>query len=113
MEERWAMMRGQSGAGGRESDPLHGLKVEALDEDAAQAATVEGGVRVTAVTRQSPAAEQDLQPGDIITEVNHTSVESPDQFQSLLREARLSKGILLQVHRAGQNTFKVLKPLQE
>ncbi|MBN8248158.1 MAG: trypsin-like peptidase domain-containing protein [Verrucomicrobia bacterium] len=109
MEERWAMMRGRGGSS-RESDPLHGLRVEPLDADAARASAVEGGVVVSGVAPESLAAEQEFQPGDIITEINHAPVESLSQFQSLLREARLSKGILFQVRRDGQDTFKVLKP---
>ncbi|MCW5559880.1 MAG: trypsin-like peptidase domain-containing protein, partial [Verrucomicrobiae bacterium] len=108
-QERVAMMRGRRGEN-RGNDPAYGLQVEALDADAAKAASVEGGVRVTAVAPESPGAEQELQPGDLITEVNHTSVESPAQFQSLLKEANLSKGILLQVRRNGEDLFKVLKP---
>jgi len=112
MEERWAIMRGgREGNHSRgENDSLYGLRVEALDEDAARDASVEGGVRVTAVVPKSLAAEQELQPGDLIIEVNHASVKSPAQFQSLLQEALLSKGILLQIRRDGEDLFKVLKP---
>lgn len=112
MEERVAMMRGRSGPD-RDADPMHGLRVGAPGEAEPPSATGDGGVVVTAVAPGSLAAEQDFQPGDVITEVNHTPVESVAQFQSLLQDARLSKGILFQIHREGRDTFKVLKPREK
>jgi len=108
MEERWAMMQGRRDA--READSLYGLEVKALDKETAREASVSGGVVVTSVAADSLSAGQEIWSGDIITEVNHTEVESPDQFRSLLQQANLSKGILLQLHRDGESTFKVLKP---
>ncbi|MBL9175425.1 MAG: trypsin-like peptidase domain-containing protein [Verrucomicrobiales bacterium] len=88
----------------------YGIHVDRLSPEVARKQEVESGVIIQSISPDSPAAGQDLRPGDVVTEVNHQSVESPDQFQEILGEAALSKGILLQVVRDGQPGFRVLKP---
>lgn len=91
----------------------YGIRVDKLTPDVARKQEVESGVVVQSVAADSLASGQDLRPGDVVTEVNHQTVESPDQFQELLGGANLKKGILLQVVRDGQPGFRVLKPRKE
>ncbi|MFO1461737.1 MAG: trypsin-like peptidase domain-containing protein [Verrucomicrobiota bacterium] len=96
-----------------ESTEDYGIRVGNLTPEVARKQDVESGVIVQSITPESLAAGQDLRAGDVVTEVNHQTVESPDQFQELLGGASLKKGILLQVVRDGQPGFRVLKPRKE
>lgn len=49
---------------------------------------VEGGVLVTNVAPTSPLYEQALRAGSIITEVNGREIESVEQFEEVVKEAR-------------------------
>ena len=91
----------------------HGLRVKALPQEEAEKLKVEGGVVVSEVSPAGPSGVKELRPGDVITEFNHQTVESPQQFQEMLRDANLSKGILLHVYRDGEERFQVLKERSE
>jgi serine protease Do len=88
-----------------------GLKVKSLNKATAEQFGVEPGegVIVTEVEADSLAAERGLQPGDVITEVNHESVGSLREFRSLLKAASLKNGILFNYTRKGEGGFTVLK----
>src|ERR1043166_8650889 len=64
--------------------PDVGLTVEALSADKAKELGYENaeGVLITDVDEGSPAAEADLEPNDLITEVNHEKVTSVDGFRN-------------------------------
>ncbi|MBV6632079.1 MAG: Do family serine endopeptidase [Alphaproteobacteria bacterium] len=65
------------------------------------------GVVITAIDDNGPAAEKDLQTGDVIVEVNQQSVSTPEDVADMVREAR-NKGrgkVLMLVDREGQLRF--------
>src|SRR5205807_2336966 len=67
-------------------DPL-GLRVQNLTPDLAQRARVEEGTKgvvVTDVAPDSPAATAELEPGDVIVEVNRQEVGSVDQYKKAI-----------------------------
>ena len=67
------------------------------------------GVIVTEVTPSSPAAAQDMQPNDIILEVNRQSVQSVKDFKQATKSLKEGDSILLLVLRDGNTFFKAFK----
>lgn len=60
-----------------------------------------------------PARDQGLRPGDVIREVGHTRVTSPQQVEALVRETAHSAkktAALLLINRHGRDLFVGLKP---
>jgi serine protease Do len=70
---------------------------------------VSQGVIVTDVADNSIAAEQDIERGDVITEVDNKPVTNVQAFKDALMKADPRRGILLNLDRKGNKTFAVLK----
>ena len=91
---------------GNSNSALDGVSVESLNPEMAQAAGVApgtSGVVVTAVDPASAAASSGLREGDVIQEVNHSTVTNSSDFASALRR---SKGdSLLLVNRKGNKLY--------
>jgi len=68
------------------------------------------GVVVTDVAQESPAAESDLEPGDVITEIDEKPVANADLARKLLNNHDAKHGVLLFIERNGQKTYTVIKP---
>lgn len=47
---------------------------------------VEGGVKVTELTEESAAKKAGIKEGDIITKINETKIEEPDQLSQVVRK---------------------------
>ena len=88
-----------------------GLTVQALPKELADQDGVGAGlaVIVTAVEQDSPADQNGIQPGDIITTVNRQPVTSPRQFRQALKAANTKKGILINVISNGSTRMIILK----
>jgi len=77
----------------------------------APASTLSGagdhGVVITEISPTSPAAESDLQTGDIILEVGRRAVNTPAEFRKMVEEARVQskRVVLLRITRDGTTTF--------
>ena len=67
------------------------------------------GVIVTDVAENSIAADQDIERGDIITEVDNKPVTNVQSFRDALTKSDPRRGILLYLDRKGSKTFAVLK----
>jgi Do/DeqQ family serine protease len=68
------------------------------------------GVAIESVDPNGPAAEQGLQPGDVIQEVNRQPVRSPADLRSALQKSG-NRPVLLLINRGGQTVF-VTVPLR-
>ena len=92
-------------------EAIWGLTVQTLTRELAEKLHLPEttGVLISDVAADSLAAEQGLQRGDIITEVNRKPVTTADQFKAALAEADPVRGALLYVQRDGASTFVVLK----
>ena len=97
----------------RDVRETHGIEVEALPAAQESNGSPPGGVRVSAVLPGSVAAGEGVQPGDVLSEINHQPVDSPQQARRILEASDLSRGILLRLEREGQETFRVLRPQAE
>ena len=99
---------------GEESSPgdMLGVRVQTLTPDLAQRARVDEqtkGVVVMDVAPDSPAATAELEPGDVIVEVNRQEIASVDQYKKAI--ARLKKGgtALLRVRRGASASYVTVK----
>ena len=94
---------------------LLGMTVQDLDEDLAKRFEIEeeNGVIVVAVEKGSAAAEKNISPGDIVTRINSTSVDSVASFNDATEELDLKKGVLVHLNSDGSQRFEVLKEYDE
>jgi serine protease Do len=88
-----------------------GMEVESLTVELAKRFGVNraGGVVVTTVEDDSPAARKGLQPGDLITAVNQQPVNTAKQFQALIEKSDLRKGVMLNLVSGRTARFTILK----
>ena len=86
-----------------------GMTVKDLDEDLAERFQVKQteGVIITEVADGSLAAQFELKPGDVVTDINHVPVTTVMEFRD---EVRKAKGrVLVSFIRDGDKQFEVLK----
>ncbi len=93
-----------------------GMTIAPLNQETAEALGYEKpfGLLIREVEQGAVAARRGLRPGDIISEVNQTPINSVDEFKASIDDAK-SRGrdaILMLVHRENQAIF-VAVPLQE
>ncbi len=94
------------------SAPEVGFAIQELTDGVAAQFGYEGesGVIVTHVNPGSDAAEQGIQPGTLIQELNRQPVDSPRRFDEVLREAPIDKPLVLLVRNGEGVRFVVIEP---
>ena len=70
---------------------------------------VSQGVIVTDVADNSIAAEQGIERGDVITEVDSKPITNVQSFRDALTKSDPRRGVLFYLDRKGNKTFAVLK----
>jgi serine protease Do len=93
----------------KESD--WGMMVQALTPQLAQQLGLEPGttgVVISDINESSPAAEAGLRPGDLITEVNRTTIKSLNDYQQALKKVKNGENLLLLVKRGSGAFYAVL-----
>jgi serine protease Do len=107
---------GKSGRNFNQGNPsggenaLEGVAVETLTPEIAQQINVPPstkGVVVDSVDDGSPAAEANLQRGDVITQVNRQPVANENDYNRLISQAK-GDSVLLYINRSGSNIFIVV-----
>jgi serine protease Do len=93
------------------SEEQLGLTVQNVTPETAESLGLKrsSGVVITSVQPQSPAAAAGLRRGDVILEVNRTSVGDVGEVKKLLTQARARENILFLISRAGNNLFLAMK----
>jgi serine protease Do len=88
-----------------------GLTIQVLTKDLADHYGVPagGGVLVTEVESDSPANEEGIEPGDVITQVNRQRVGSLKQFRQALKAGDAKKGIMVDLISKGSNRLVILQ----
>jgi len=66
------------------------------------------GVVISDLEEDSPAAQQGLQPGDVIESINRQPVRSLEEFDRMAAQA--TGDVLLRVNRQGSSAFVVVSP---
>jgi serine protease Do len=85
------------------SGPLEGVTVDALTPPIRRALHVRAdtfGVVITEIDPSSPAAESELEPGDIIEQVNRTSVTNVTEYKAAVAKAGDKPMLLVNRHGA-------------
>ena len=118
-DEFSAVARARRGAEEKPSEPakakLLGMTVQNMDADLAERFEIENeeGVIVVAVEGDSVAAGKNIAPGDIVTRINSTPVDSVGAFNKATGELDLKKGVLVHLNSKGSQRFEVLKQYDE
>ena len=88
-----------------------GLKVEELSSSVARRLGMEDarGVLISRVRSGSPAHRQGIEPGTIVTHVNHQPVENRSMLSSALKSSSAEEGVLLSLRTRSGSRFVVLK----
>ena len=88
-----------------------GLQVQELSKEVAERLHlgVSQGVIVTDVADNSIAAEQGIERGDVITEVDSKPITNVQSFRDALTKSDPRRGVLFYLDRKGNKTFAVLK----
>jgi serine protease Do len=95
-----------------ENSSTWGLAVQNITPELAQSLGLdadERGVVITAVQPGSPAADAELQPGDVIQEVDRQKVEDANDFNRNLDKARPGQNLLLLIKRGDASIFVALQ----
>lgn len=90
-----------------------GLQVQSITPDIANQLNLTStkGVVVRGVQPDSAAADAGIQQGDVVLEVNHSKVNTVDDFLSAAKQAkRDKKSALLLVQRGNTTMYTVIKP---
>jgi serine protease Do len=89
-----------------------GLTVQNLTADLAERLSIKAksGVVVTAVDPAGPAVDKGISQGDVIIEVDRSSVNNVAEFEAQLKKADADKGVLLLIVNQQGTRFVVLKP---
>ncbi len=88
-----------------------GLSIRAVNQDEAEALGLEKtrGLLVTEVEEASKAEEADVEPGDVILEINQHPVNTIQDFDKILETDGRSKGVvMLLIKRRKQNIFRTI-----
>jgi serine protease Do len=103
--------KARSGGSGEVADAPLGITVQALSKELAErfGISVASGVIVTSVEQDSPADEQGIKAGDVITEVNRKHISNPRQYREALKTADSKGGLMLNLLSDGASRFVVLK----
>ncbi len=89
-----------------------GMRLENLNDNIAQQYGLDekSGAVVASVTPDSPAAQAGVQPGDVITHVNHHRVSTASDADQALAKADLKSGIQLQIDNRQGSELVFVKP---
>jgi len=88
-----------------------GLTVHVLTRELAKQFGVEmtQGLIVLSVDKGTPADQQRIEPGDVITAVDHQPVANSKQFHDALKRSDLKKGVVLNLLSGKKAHFEILK----
>jgi len=99
-----------SSPGARLTGDRLGLVVEEISEQLQSRWGISGGVVVSQVRPDSPAAEAGIVGGDVITLIGGTPINSVESFQRAVEQLESGKSVPLRLIRRGTPLFIGLKP---
>jgi serine protease Do len=94
------------------SEGLAGVEVQELTPQLRQEANVPPTVNGVIVTQVDPgsAAAQQVQPGDVIEEINRQPVTNVQQFNQITSKLSQDRPIVLGISRERQRSFVIIQP---
>jgi serine protease Do len=100
--------------GGKAGPASFGVSLAPLSPDARQELGLKDGIKgvlIAGVEEGSPAEEQGLRAGDVLQQVGHETVTTPQEAVTQLKEARkANKPVLMKVYREGMTRFVAISP---
>jgi len=102
---------GSSPPPGDDADLTFGVQVQdvTLELKREMGLKSDTGVVVTDVAPNSPAADADIQSGDVITEVGRAQVTDTESFKKALADQKRKPNLLLFLDRQGIKTYSIVK----
>ena len=94
----------QASAAKQSSNSRLGMSVQDLTKEQLKQLEITSGVVVNHV-EQGPAALIGLRPGDVITHLNHQTIESAKAFSKIVAELPAGKSLSMRVLRQGRASF--------
>ena len=90
---------------------LLGMRVQEISEDLAKRFMIdeEEGVIVVSVKKGSVAEEKSITPGEVVTRINSSEINSIETFKKSFENEDLKKGVLVHLKSNGSQRFEVLK----
>ncbi|TMV45435.1 PDZ domain-containing protein [Paenibacillus mesophilus] len=84
--------------------PYIGVNIQDIPEEWVKELKLDNaqGTVVASVVQGSPASKADLQPYDVITEVNGTKVKNTEEFRNTIKSFKVGDKVTLTVHRSGK-----------
>ena len=115
LEAKIGELKDQEVASAKDNEPGSnwGLQVQTITPDIASQLNLQStkGVVIAGVQPDSPAADAGLQQGDMVLEVNHTKINSVDDFLSMAKTVKkANSSALLLVGRGNATLYTVIKP---
>jgi serine protease Do len=96
----------------KEAEEKLGARVQELTPQLAlqyQISGVKHGIVILSIEDESLADEMGLEEGDVILEINRKKIETVKDFEKMMEEADLEKGILFHLHRKGTSFYLTYK----
>jgi serine protease Do len=92
-----------------EDIPYLGLKVTTVTSEIEKKYDLPRGVYIKSVELDSPAQAAGLQSGDIISEINGTSIQSVLQYEEYVRDLTPKTSVRIKIMRQGSNGYSDIK----
>jgi S1-C subfamily serine protease len=96
----------------KEADDKLGAKIQELSPALAARYRISGvkqGVVILSVEEGSLADEIGFQEGDVILEINRKKIETIKDFDKVMKDATVDKGIIFRIHRRGSSFYLTFK----
>jgi len=88
-----------------------GIKIKPLTREIANQLGVDktDGVVVASIDKKGLAAQSSIKPGEIITSINHQTINNPKQFHDAIKKANTKKGVIINLVSEAGTRFEILK----
>ena len=89
--------------------PVLGVSIRALSDAEKSRLNIKGGVLIQDVVRDGLAYQSNVQAGDVITHVNNTKIDNPNDFVSAVSELKKNTVARVAIVREGQHAILGLR----
>lgn len=89
--------------------PVLGVAIRGLSAQEKNQLNIKGGVLIQDVVRGGLAAQSNIQPGDVVTQINGTKVNEPNDFITVVSELKKNSVARVAIIREGQHAMLGLR----
>lgn len=113
-ERQEEVQQASTAAGNSSNEPVEaarlGLSVEVLSANLKQRWSLEKGVQVTEVKRNSAAQAAGIRRGDVLVSLGGTDISNPAHFRQLVADLPKNQSVAVRLVRNGSPIFVAIKP---